>query len=61
MDTHSELSTATAHPMLSPVADPMTVAWAPKRTADGALTVVHSDDYAGWCSTARTRRRAAGS
>jgi acetoin utilization protein AcuC len=48
MDTRSELSTATTNPTLSPVTDPMTVAWAPKRTADGALTVVHSDDYAGW-------------
>jgi hypothetical protein len=37
MDTRSELSTATAHPTLSPVTDPMTVAWAPKRTADGAI------------------------
>ena len=47
MDTRSELSTATTMPV-TPVTDPMTVAWAPKRTADGALTVVHSDDYAGW-------------
>jgi len=48
MDTRSELGTAETNPTLSPVSDPMTVTWAPKRTADGALTVVHSDDYAGW-------------
>ena len=51
MDTRSELSTTTADLSAmpaAPVSDPMTVTWAPKRTTDGALTVVHSDDYAGW-------------